>query len=209
MANKEMRLKYYRERGTQLVKLAEEAYNLLRTRYGFNIQLYERMPGRRALLALSLYFLELQINHMKALLVLEKHKNLDVLLVIRSMIEGTAQMLYIRKSSDPKTLADAWWNFLHHKQKGYWHGKSVTVMVKSLERHFDDVIWGPSAKSQLFDFYAHFAAHHHWNRVNRMARNKEDSLSLGFGIVCMRYTIEGIDSLMGLRMDLPDAPLPI
>jgi hypothetical protein len=209
MADKRKRLQYYQARAGQLIRLAEKAYEIIRTRYEVNFALYESIPRKRAILASCLYFLELQIHHMKALLLLEKHKNLDVLLIVRSMVEGTAQILYVRKSSVPKDLALMWWNFLFHKQKGYWHRKQATAMVKLLEQHFDDLIWGPVDKSQLLAFYSHFSAYHHWNRTVRMQRHKEDSLSLAFGILCLRYTIESVNQFLDLSLDLGDSPLPV
>jgi hypothetical protein len=209
MADKQKRLKFYRERGPEIIRLAEQMYAIIRSRYASNYEVIERMPRKRAMFAFCLYFLELQINHMKALLLLERRKNLDVLLVIRSVIEGTSQIIYVRKSQNPtpKNLALQWWDFLFHQQKGYWHRKKATELVKLLEKHFDEFIWKPQ-KSDLFAFYQHFSAYHHWNRTERMGWHKEDSLSLGFGLICLRYTIESINELLDLRLDCGD-PLPI
>jgi hypothetical protein len=179
MTEKKKRLQYYRERAPQLIRLAQEAYDRIKTRYLINLNLYESIPRRRALAAFCLYFLELQITHIKALLLLEREKNLDVLLVVRSMVEGTAQMLHVHKSEDPKALAVLWWNFLHHKESGYWYGKGGKVkgakaIVKTLEEHLDEKIWSSGEKSSLLEFWAHFSAYHHWNRTNRMKQHKDD-----------------------------------
>lgn len=170
-----------------------------------NRNLYESTPRKRALLAFCDYFLELQSFHMEALLLLESRKNLDMLLIIRSMLEGMAQLVYVRRSGEAKKHAVTWWNFSYPEENKnhYWCGIGPTKMIRILEDYFEK-LGGAVERTKLTEFYAHFAAYHHWNRTNRMARRKEDSFSLGYGMICLRYTIETVNELMGLGFPVDD-----
>jgi hypothetical protein len=186
------------------------------------IQLHEKSPSDNdPLLEMAAGFLDNQMQHMRAILILERERNIDVLLIVRSMLEGASQLRYVRIQDNKSEVASVWNRFDYfdlEKRGRYWyqeidHKLSPYRLMKKLEENIIEMI--PEAKNgklRVAKFFGHVSSYHHWAKTKGMTNpqnetNLEFSFSLIYGVRCLRYTIETINEFfdLGLQAELSKA----
>jgi hypothetical protein len=204
-SERDNRIKYYRDQAVGLINFIDDPFmTAIKSYFNENKDRILEETPEQSLFHFLIRFLRRQKDHLKSVLILEKENAMDTMLIVRSMLEGVAQLRFVRNSEKPIDLAIQWSRFNSETERGYWYKTSMSSLIKILGENLEELLShkGTLDSGLLLEYYRAFSAYHHWNLWTDFEKmGGPNELSLAFSCICARYAIETVNDLLKLGLE--------